>query len=271
MNKILMTSPLGAQVYIEADDPTVFREALRDLVPHLSGSNEGFVVPRSGSQAVCDRPGDGEEAVPSGATEPLPEPVPTASAEPPPVASSEAVNPQAAEPPETGQLIGTETGTAGDATLVGNATAGEPDFVAFCQGVDPHGDMRKVVVAAEGARRYLQVSSVDVGLLSRLAGWNGYRSGPDTTRSAASGAVSCSAKTLRQLKTHRPNPNPHSDLEMRHGCVQVTRLVASIGHSSLEMICPSTTCAPEHGSTYLSPQDVDGLVPSLDPGSRGLL
>ena len=64
----------------------------------------------------------------------------------------------------------------------------EPAFVEFCQSVNPMGDMRRVVVATEGARRFLDIDSVDaekLGWLFDLAGWQRPHSFVQTLRNAA--------------------------------------------------------------------------------------
>ncbi len=62
------------------------------------------------------------------------------------------------------------------------------DFQAFCRAADPMNDMRKVVVAAEGARRHLDMVSVDaweLGHLFDLAGWARPHNFAQTLRNAA--------------------------------------------------------------------------------------
>ena len=68
------------------------------------------------------------------------------------------------------------------------ATLDENDFVAFCHQVSPLGDMRRVVVAAEAADRYLGIASVDPDELTRLfrlAGWSLPHNFVQTLRNAA--------------------------------------------------------------------------------------
>ena len=68
------------------------------------------------------------------------------------------------------------------------ATLDENDFVAFCHQVSPLGDMRRVVVAAEAADRYLGIASVDpdeLARLFRLAGWPLPHNFVQTLRNAA--------------------------------------------------------------------------------------
>jgi hypothetical protein len=67
---------------------------------------------------------------------------------------------------------------------------GERAFVEFCRSANPLGDMRRVVVAAEGARRYLGMDSVDTAGLERLfdlARWRRPHSFVQTLRNAARG------------------------------------------------------------------------------------
>ena len=54
------------------------------------------------------------------------------------------------------------------------ATGAQEAFVQFCASVSPVGDMRRVVVAIEGARRFLgkeEVSEKELGPLFDQAGW----------------------------------------------------------------------------------------------------
>ncbi len=66
--------------------------------------------------------------------------------------------------------------------------ASEDSFIQFCRSVNPLGDMRRVVVAAEGAERFLRADGVDAEELSRLfdlAGWTQPHSFTQTLRNAA--------------------------------------------------------------------------------------
>ena len=69
-----------------------------------------------------------------------------------------------------------------------NGSPTEDSFIQFCRSVNPLGDMRRVVVAAEGAERFLQADGVDADELSRLfelAGWTQPHSFTQTLRNAA--------------------------------------------------------------------------------------
>jgi len=64
----------------------------------------------------------------------------------------------------------------------------EQAFIDFCREASPLGDMRRVVVAAEAASRYLGMSGVDalgLGHLFNLAGWPQAHSFTQTLRNAA--------------------------------------------------------------------------------------
>ncbi len=73
--------------------------------------------------------------------------------------------------------------------VIGFADDGSEDsFIHFCRSVNPLGDMRRVVVAAEGAERFLRADGVDAEELSRLfdlAGWTQPHSFTQTLRNAA--------------------------------------------------------------------------------------
>lgn len=65
---------------------------------------------------------------------------------------------------------------------------GRESFVAFCHSANPLGDMRRVVVAAEGASRHFELDGVnadDLGLLFDMAGWRRPGNFTQTLRNAA--------------------------------------------------------------------------------------
>ena len=67
-------------------------------------------------------------------------------------------------------------------------TAVEDSYVRFCTSLAPLGDMRRVVLAAEGARTYLGMGSVsesELGYLFDLAGWQRPSGFVQTLRNAA--------------------------------------------------------------------------------------
>ncbi len=78
--------------------------------------------------------------------------------------------------PAPGPVPGSVPGSVEEAESPPAATsrAAEEAFGRFCRRIAPTGDMRRTVVAAEGAKRYLGAASVsgeDLGRLFDLAGW----------------------------------------------------------------------------------------------------
>ncbi len=62
------------------------------------------------------------------------------------------------------------------------------DFTAFCQAINPTGDMRRVVVAAEAANRFFGLDGInadEVGELFDLVGWRRANQFTQTIRNAA--------------------------------------------------------------------------------------
>ena len=80
-----------------------------------------------------------------------------------------------------------QPGTQAD-IVTKSVTKAEAKFIQFCQSANPMGDMRRVVVAAEGAARYFEADSVNAGDLERLfdlAGWRRPSNFTQTLRNAA--------------------------------------------------------------------------------------
>ena len=81
-------------------------------------------------------------------------------------------------PPAMGREL-----TADGPRLVG----ADSSFLQFCRTANPLGDMRRVVAAAEGARRFLSIDDVDeesLGRLFDLTGWRRPHSFTQTLRNA---------------------------------------------------------------------------------------
>ena len=79
-------------------------------------------------------------------------------------------------------------GTAAARPGMFGPSGSEQAFIDFCREASPLGDMRRVVVAAEAASRYLGMSGVDalgLGHLFNLAGWPQAHSFTQTLRNAA--------------------------------------------------------------------------------------
>ena len=146
-----------------------------------------------------------ETAAPETATpekEPIPSPWPTVS----PDNAATAADPDTELDPDDDDdwpdyadpdLDAEPAASAPTAALIANgATAPRPGmfapseqaFIDFCRDANPLGDMRRVVVAAEGASRYLGMSGVDaqgLGHLFNLAGWPQAHNFTQTLRNSA--------------------------------------------------------------------------------------
>jgi hypothetical protein len=98
-----------------------------------------------------------------------------------PTAEEEVVPP--AEHPQESAPVG-----RAKAQQAARSAAAELAFVQFCQSLNPLGDMRKVVAAAEGAAQFLEMDSVDADELASLferVGWMIPHSFTQTLRNAA--------------------------------------------------------------------------------------
>ena len=172
MVKVSITLPNNAQITVESEESEIIHEilgmVLRDLPLDLmqsADSRNGHALPDSinGIAQIALETPEPEPPIPTPSVAPpqLPpsaplsaEPVPTPSPQPPPIPMNQAQN----------------------------------DFIHFCQTSNPLGDMRRVVVAAEGATRFLGDESVDTGRLEQLfdlAGWHRPHSFVQTLRNAA--------------------------------------------------------------------------------------
>lgn len=98
--------------------------------------------------------------------------------------------PAAAQPADNGDNgAGGSDGNDGALPVSTNGfPLAEAEFVDFCRAANPLGDMRRVVVAAEGASRYLGMDGVDaeeLGRLFDLAAWPRAHNFVQTLRNAA--------------------------------------------------------------------------------------
>ena len=183
MIKVSITLPSTAQITVESEEVGVIHEVLarllqdlpRDLM-HVSATANGTAAPvtlpeRGVEVPRAETPGIGvtpaETFHPTGV-----------ASQPPQVASHQTwdlpVNNHS--PDETDELEDDELSEE------------ELDFAEFCQATNPVGDMRRVVVAAEGARRFLGQPTVDaegLEVLFLLAGWPPAHNFTQTIRNSA--------------------------------------------------------------------------------------
>ena len=153
--KVSITLPGQTVITVEASEPEVFKEvvniALRELPRDLIRLQSGGT-----SSNGAARPDENVD----------PEPIAGNGREPPP---PELVSKDAPEVP----------------AIPGEA---QEAFTRFAASLSPVGDMRRVVVVAEGARRFLSmagVSEAELGHLFDLAGWRRPGSFIQTLRNAA--------------------------------------------------------------------------------------
>ena len=178
-------APAPPSVTVETAQPVV-GSAPPEAVP----ANEGPVAPaaaemdgpatNTGTAVVTDAPQSPEQAIApllsdwdASLEEPPPEPWPQLEGL---GNGGQATN---GSPPSAGNHLGM-------ANLV--PAVSEQAFVDFCRAANPLGDMRRVVVAAEGASRYLAIEGVDADALGRLfdiVGWPRAHNFVQTLRNAA--------------------------------------------------------------------------------------
>ena len=192
MVKLSISLPNNTQVTLESDDFDVIRRVLDMLlqsapseavpmsVSAASISNGHNSSVEKGTDAVADQPAPPQS---NGAS--LPQPSNSAPGQTSP-------QPQIAASASNGafNMPGASTNDTDDDGLFLElqAPAAKEDFSAFCQAVNPMGDMRRVVVAAEGATRFFRADGVnaeELGELFDLAGWRRANSFTQTLRNAA--------------------------------------------------------------------------------------
>ena len=194
MVKVSINLPNSTQISFEADADEIAQgvvgAVLRDLPPGLMNhvqspdvhSPDGppepspAAVPDAGPEsngARAEQAPIDHEAGSIGET--------LSSVEDPPPPGSAGNGQRAVEQPPLSPGTMTTVGDLGSNGEVGS-------FAEFCREASPMGDMRRVVVAAEGASRILGMTSVDAEDLARLfdmAGWRSAHNFTQTLRNAA--------------------------------------------------------------------------------------
>ena len=179
MNKLSITLPAGGQICIESDDAGLVREVLYSFMPQLTGTN-GVAADAPTAKTVDPPAHSNGHSVSNGSAQHVAEPprAPLITAESngvPPTAPAATVV-QMTPPPSAPAPAPSQNSEPVWAPTVSaeTMTPSEHEYIAFCQRVNPLGDMRRVVVAAEAAHRYLNIASVDPDSLEHLftlAGW----------------------------------------------------------------------------------------------------
>lgn len=191
MNKLSITLPAGGQICIETDDAGLVREVLHSFMPQLTGAN-GATADALVAKTVDPPAHSNGHAAANGSAQHAAEPqraqvITVENNGTPPAAPVVAVVPIAA-PPTVSAAAGSGEPVPAPTVAAETMTPSQHEYIAFCQRVNPLGDMRRVVVAAEAAHRYLNITSVDPdGLehLFTLAGWPIPHSFVQTLRNAA--------------------------------------------------------------------------------------
>ena len=181
MVKVSISLPNNAQITFESEEAEVLHEivsmALHDLPRDLMQS------PSIG--VAGDTAGSATEKSTSVAATALAAATMTAE----PASPAVPVSPPAATPRQVTAKSndGAGTGTAEMPPEFSSKT-GQASFTSFCQEAAPLGDMRRVVVATEGASRQFAVDGVnaeELGWLFDLAGWRKPGNFTQTLRNAA--------------------------------------------------------------------------------------
>lgn len=174
MVKVSISLPNNAQITFESEEPEILHEivslALRDLPRDLMKSGTPIV------EGVSTEKGKGS---PASALSPTPLAKPSST--------PKSTNPKI-------DLVNVATPIATITTVKDSvppeffSSSGRTAFEAFCQKANPLGDMRRVVVATEGATRHFGVDGVnatDLGWLFDAAGWRKPGDLTQTLRNAA--------------------------------------------------------------------------------------
>ncbi len=178
MVKVSISLPNNTQITFESEESEVLHEVvgmvLRDLPRDLMQS------PSADNGKPAGAPAEKSTSIAGSAATMTPQPAapaPTANQEPP--------------GPSKAGIKGNGTGDGQAATEMPpefSSEDGRKGFLAFCREANPLRDMRRVVVAAEGASRHFGVDGVnadDLGWLFDLAGWRRPGNFTQTLRNAA--------------------------------------------------------------------------------------
>ncbi len=175
MVKVSISLPNNTQITFESEESEVLHEVvgmvLRDLPRDLMQS------PSADNVNPADAPAEKSTKAAASAATMMPEP-----AAPAPTANQEPPGPSEAGTKGNGGQAATEMPPEFF------SEDGRKGFVAFCREANPMGDMRRAVVAAEGASRHFGVDGVnadDLGWLFDLAGWRRPGNFTQTLRNAA--------------------------------------------------------------------------------------
>ena len=198
MVKLTISLPNNTQVALESDEFDVINRVLGMLLQ--AAANDGVSVSVPAAPVANGHNGAVEKSTDATPEQPV-APQQSNGASHPQTSNGQHSNgslahpvpqPQPAEPITNGMfsppMVPASDSDDDGLLLEAQTPASREDFTAFCQNVNPMGDMRRVVVAAEGAARFFQADGVnadELGELFDLAGWRRANSFTQTLRNAA--------------------------------------------------------------------------------------
>jgi hypothetical protein len=193
MLKLSISLPNSTQITLESDEFDVVNRVLTMLLH--SGMQGVSQVPVPAADATNGHAGAVEKST-DAVTQP-----PSPPAYPPETEPSQSANKAATQfvpqrPPSshapgaayTPPMMPANESDEDGLFLEAYSPEARDDFVAFCQNVNPMGDMRRVVVAADAAGRFFTADGVnadELGELFDLVGWRRANSFTQTLRNAA--------------------------------------------------------------------------------------
>jgi hypothetical protein len=193
MVKVSITLPNSAQISLEAEEAEiihgvvgiVLRDLPRDLMNHVQPPDGTAPPPPELEKGISvqgamltERPDPAHQATGDARDK-------ASNAEPAPRSSAGEGGRQRAA---TQSSITQDSGGQGAPIRDPRSPEQESSFAEFCRSANPMGDMRRVVVASEGASRILGMPSVDaedLAWLFDLAGWRRAQNFTQTLRNAA--------------------------------------------------------------------------------------
>ncbi len=189
MLKLSITLPNGALVTLESDGAEPVHEVLAQVLSTMQTDGQQAGEAQSGSAVEVERVAEKSIGVP-GYVSPRVAEVSRDPANGLGQHPGRGANPSASYAPSGNGANGAYHGESGDDTLDlgGYSPQSKQDFVAFCEAINPTGDMRRVVVATEAADRFFGLEGVtadEAGELFDLIGWRRANNFTQTIRNAA--------------------------------------------------------------------------------------
>ena len=189
MLKLSITLPNGALVTLESDSTGPVHEVLDRVLSSMQTeelpSRQNQFGPAVGAESVTEKSSGVPGYVPTRTTEGSRDSANGLGRVP-----LRGTNTPGGYAPSGNGTNGTNHVESGDNTLdlSGYSAQAKQDFVAFCEAINPTGDMRRVVVATEAADRFFGLEGItadEAGELFDLIGWRRANNFTQTIRNAA--------------------------------------------------------------------------------------